>query len=343
MNPTYLITGVTGHLGLTLAKILTAAGEKVRGLILPNDSLRDHVPKQVDLFIGDVCDKHSLRSFFAAEDNSPRILLHTAGIISISSRFDEKVHEVNVNGTKNVISLCEETGVSKTVYVSSVHAIAEPPDGQTIYETTNFTPKQVIGLYAKTKAEATSLVLDAAKNGLNAIVVHPSGLLGPNDYGRGHLTQLLLDYESGRLTAYVDGGYDFVDVRDVASGILSASLNGVSGECYILSGKFFKVRDLIHAFQNAVGKRRAKTCLPMWFVRLTAPLCECYYRLRKQPPLFTSYSLYTLRSNANFSHEKAEKFLNYHVRPLEETVKDAVEFLRECGRMPQNRYKKAPT
>ena len=97
----------------------------------------------------------------------------------------------------------------------------------------------MIGPYAKTKAEATQAVLEAVKQGLNAVVVHPSGIIGPYDNGNNHIVKLAKDYISGKLLAGVIGGYDFVDVRDVAKGCIAAVDKGEVGECYILSNRFY--------------------------------------------------------------------------------------------------------
>ncbi len=100
-----------------------------------------------------------------------------------------------------------------------------------IFEADDFDPAAVHGLYARTKAEAPRLVLAAGQAGLDVSVVHPSGICGPYDCGAGHLTQLFIDYYKGRLTACVAGGYDFVDVRDVADGIIAAAQKGKPGAC----------------------------------------------------------------------------------------------------------------
>ncbi|MEG1887771.1 MAG: NAD-dependent epimerase/dehydratase family protein, partial [Oscillospiraceae bacterium] len=221
----------------------------------------------------------------------------------------------------------------RLVHVSSVHAIPETPEGSTISETYTFNPDDVIGLYAKTKSEATAYVLNAAQNGLNASVVHPSGISGPYDYGRGHLTTLITDYCNHRLTAAVNGGYDFVDVRDVADGIISCCDNGRQGECYILSNKYFDVKQILFMLHEITGKREIKCILPLWFAKLTAPLAETYYKLLKQPPLFTSYSIYTLNSNSNFSHDKAAEELGYQPRDMKETLRDTVNWLADQGRI----------
>lgn len=92
-----------------------------------------------------------------------------------------------------------------------------------ITEVTDFNSDSVEGLYAKTKAETARYVMDAVKNqNLNACIIHPSGIIGPNDFSKSHLTQLVKQVSTGKLFACVKGGYDFVDVRDVVDGIINA-------------------------------------------------------------------------------------------------------------------------
>ncbi len=219
------------------------------------------------------------------------------------------------------------------VHTSSVHAIPEKSHGETITEVSEFDPKSVHGLYAKTKAAASQIVLNAVKQGLNAFIVHPSGIIGPGDYGRTHLTQLVISYLNGTLTACVNGGYDFVDVRDVADGIISCVENGRAGECYILSNQFYTIQEVLDDLHEITGKRRLKSVLPLWFAKLTAPLAEVWYKMLRQPPLYTSYSLYTLESNGNFSHEKATQELGYHPRSMKDTLTDMAYWLESYNRI----------
>ncbi len=334
MSELYLLTGAAGHLGTALIKQLIEQQKAVRALVLPGEM---HLSKLVDsgaeIVYGDVRSLESLEPFFANPEGRDLVVIHAAGIVSIASRYVKMVQDVNVTGTKNIVELCKKHRVKRLVYVSSVHAIPEAPQGQTICEISQFDPQKVTGLYAKTKAEATQLVLDAAAEGLNACVVHPSGIIGPYDYGHGHLTQLIIDYLKGRLTACVNGGYDFVDVRDVAAGILSCCEKGEPGQCYILSGAYVDVKDLLFLLHEITGKRAIRTILPRWFAKCTAPLAELYYKLLRQPPLYTSYSLYTLAVNAKFSHEKASGLLGYQPRPLRQTLEDTASWLKAHGRV----------
>lgn len=330
MGQIYLVTGAAGHLGNVITKQLIENGESVRALVLAKEK---RIPEKADIFIGDIRDKESIRPCFENLNGHELLVIHCAGIVSITSKVDKTLYDVNVTGTKNVVDLCIEYSVSKLVYISSVHAIMEKPKGIIIKETTEFNPDNVVGAYAKTKAEATSYVLDAARKGLNACVVHPSGIIGPYDYGGGHINALIIDYCKRRLTSGVNGGYDFVDVRDVASGIISASEKSDKGECYILSNRYYKISELLGMLHDITGKREIKRFLPLMFVKITAPLAELYYKILKQPPLFTSYSIYTLNSNALFSHQKATDELGYKTRDMRETLTDTVYWLKGEGRI----------
>lgn len=331
MNEKYLITGVAGHLGSAIIRELLKRDQFVRGLVLPGEK---NIPEgDWEVFYGDVCDKESLKNLFRDVDGAKVIVIHCAGIVSIASGFIQKVYDVNVKGTKNIVDLCEQHKIHQLIYVSSVHAIPEKPKGEAIVEIDRFDPDDVVGLYAKTKSEATAYVLDARKRGLNVNVVHPSGICGPFDMGRGHLTALVVDYYKGRLRAGIKGGYDFVDVRDVANGIISCCEKGKPGECYILSNRYFSVEEILELLHQLTGKRRIKTYLPHWFVKLTAPLAETYYRILRRPPLFTSYSIFTLTTNSLFSHEKASNLLGYTTREMRQTLGDTVEWLKDQGRL----------
>ena len=331
MDKLYLITGAAGHLGTALVDNLLRDKKQVRLLVLPGEK---HIPAgDMEIYYGDVRDKTSLLGFFANPLDKDLIVIHCAGIVSIASKYSQNVYDVNVTGTKNIVDLCREFKVKKLVHVSSVHAIPEKPHGEKISETEDFDPEKVVGLYAKTKAEATKYVLEAAKGGLDASVVHPSGICGPFDYGRGHLTALVMDFYNGRLVAAIDGGYDFVDVRDVAAGVLACCEKGKKGECYILSGKYFTIRQVLYYLHEITGKKEIKSFLPLWFVKATAPLAENYYKIRNQPPLFTAYSIYTLNTNAVFSNNKAREELGYTTRDFKKTLQDTVDWLREKGRI----------
>ena len=328
MNRIYIVTGANGHLGSAVVRELSLAGKSCRALVLPGESTDKLNGLDCQIYRGNVLDSESLKEIFSFGLDTQAVVIHCAGIVTVSSRQNQKVFDVNVNGTKNIVDLCIKNKVWKMIHVSSVHAIPTLEKGKIITEVDHFDPDKVVGYYAKTKAIASQYVLDCCALGLNACIVHPSGILGPYDYGTGHLTHMVIDYTDNSLKACVHGGYDFVDVRDVALGIISAVDSGKKGQCYILSNHYYEVSDILGMLSNITHQKRIKTILPMWFAKMTAPLAELYYKIKNNPPLFTSYSLYTLTSNALFSHEKASRELGYTTRPMLETLNDTVSWLK---------------
>lgn len=316
----YLITGATGNLGLELTRRISEQGAEVCALLLPRDKQEYLLPAGVTVCYGDVGDKMSLADFFSG-DLGEACLIHCAGLIAIASCPPKNLRRINVDGTRNIIELCAERGVGRVIYVSSVHAIPEGGKGHVIRERAAFSPSAVKGHYAKSKAEATAIALSAARRGLNLSVVHPSGILCPSDKGTGNVSATILSYCRGTLPLAVKGGYDFVDVRDVADGILSCAEKGHSGECYILSGQYATLQDILE-YVRKVFCGKPVLYLPLWVAKLIAPFYELISLLKKKPLFLTPYSVYTLGSNACFSREKATTELDYHPRELTETLQD---------------------
>ena len=330
MKKIYIITGANGFLGNNIIRILEKdADNEIRAFVLKDDSIKSLENLNCKIYYGDVTNKESLSSIFENTNGKEVFVIHCAAIVYIKSKYNPLIYNVNVNGTKNIVDKVLELN-AKLVYVSSVHAIPEKPNNDLITEVTNFNPDDVYGLYAKTKAEAAKYVMDAIKNkNLNACIVHPSGIIGPNDFGNSHLTQLIKVVSSGKLFACVKGGYDFVDVRDVAKGVTNACKNGIKGECYILSNRYITIKELCDLICDLQKRKRIKIILPISIAKLIAPLFELYYNLKKETPLFTKYSLYTLSSNANFSNKKARQYLDFKNRSIEDTIKDTTKWINK--------------
>ena len=322
----YLVTGATGFLGRVVAEELVRRKAQVHALVLHDDPYTDLLPKEVRTVIGDVCDKSSLSDFFADAD-SRTCVIHCAGIVSVASRPGPRLYQVNVGGTWKVLRQCMEHDVGKMVYVSSVHAIPEKPKGCIISEDCEFSPGLVDGDYAKSKAAATELVFDAAERGLNASIVFPSGIIGPGDLQGGSFTSMAKSFLSGKLPFAVRGGYDFVDVRDVARGILTCSESGEPGKGYILSGCYVTIRRMLQLVGKAAKLRYRSICLPLGLARLAAPYYERRSLRERKPLFFTPYSVSVLASNGQFSHAAASERFAYQPRPIEETLGDMTAWL----------------
>ena len=219
--------------------------------------------------------------------------------------------------------------MGKMVYVSSVHAIPERPKGCIITEDCEFSPGLVDGDYAKSKATATELVFAAAERGLNASIVFPSGIIGPGDLQGGSFTSMAKSFLAGKLPLAVRGGYDFVDVRDVANGILACSESGEPGKGYILSSCYVTIRRMLQLVGKAAKLKYRPICLPLGLARLAAPYYERQSLRERKPLFFTPYSVSVLASNGQFSHAAASERFAYQPRPIEETLGDMTAWLLE--------------
>ena len=324
MKKLWLVTGATGHVGTVLVAALRQRGAQVRALVLPGGSAS--APPNVEMFEGDIRNRESLIPFFDRGDYDYVSLIHCAALITIASKRDPEVWNVNVHGTENVMRLARETGVDRVVCVSSVHAIPERPAGETITEVGSFSPDLVHGQYAKSKAAAAQIVMRYAKAGLNVSVVHPSGIIGPGDTeSRNHMIRTIRAMAEGRISVGLRGGYDFVDSRDVAAGILGCEEKGRPGECYILNGHYIGVLELVNTVRRLRGKKTTRLEAPRFIAKSIAPAVEWFsHAFRREAPLLTPYSVYTLHANGRFSHEKAAREFGYRPRPLEESIRDSL-------------------
>lgn len=330
----WIVTGAEGFLGNNLVRELVTRGERVRSCVFESETPTSLEGLNTELVTLDVTNSESVMRAFEHGSNQEAIVVHCAGVVSIANKVSAATRTVNVDGTKRVLEACSATGINKLVYVSSVHAIPEPDQDVLINEidlAQGFDANLVVGDYAKTKTEATKMVLQA--DDLWRVVVHPSGMIGPGDFAETHMTRMVRDTMSGNLKALVDGGYDFVDVRDVVNGIIAAATKGTNGRSYIFSGHFTKVTDMVRSVANFAGRSSNFGVMPMWFAELTAPLAELYYRLRGTKPLYTRYSLHTLRAPAKFSHDRATSELGFSPRPLSDTLRDTVAWLTSNKRI----------
>ncbi|MGC8545973.1 MAG: NAD-dependent epimerase/dehydratase family protein [Athalassotoga sp.] len=321
-----VVTGATGHIGNVLVKEIVKRGEKVRAFVMPSESLTPLAGLDVEYFYGDVRDIKSLQEGF----RDAKIVYHLAGIVSISKK-SKNIFDVNVGGTQNVIKACLDCKVERLVYMSSIHAFVEPPKGVPIKETKSFDPSKVVGEYAKSKAMATIAVLESIDRGLDAVIVHPTGVIGPYEYKLSNIGQMIYNFMKGKIHFYINGTYDFVDVRDVVDGTILACEKGRRGENYILSGEQITVKSIFEILSKAFDVKCPSVEIPTWIARLAAPIFELSHDLFKKSDqqTYTAYSIHTLLSNSLTSHEKASKELGYSPRSIEISIKDTAKWISE--------------
>lgn len=314
-----LVTGSTGHLGNVLVRLLVALGKNVRAMVAPfEDTLPiDDLP--VEIVKGDIRDY----DFVQRVCKDVEAVYHLAAVISILGK-GRMVYDINVGGTENIIKACRKNSVGRLVYVSSVHAFSEPRPGSLIDESIPIDPERTSGDYAKSKAIATIKVLNSVKEGLNTVVICPTGIIGPYDWRVSEMGNLLLLYSKNLLKVGIEGSFDFVDVRDVATLLIGACEKAEKGELFIASGYYITIRALFQMLQKIRPSKSVNIFLPSCIAYPISLFTSIHYLVKKKKPLLTPYSVHTLTRNYVYSHKKATDLLGYNPRPLLDSLKDAL-------------------
>jgi dihydroflavonol-4-reductase len=313
------VTGATGHLGNVLVRELLRRGKRVRVLVEPSDDLRPLSDLPIEIVRGDVTRKETLAGAFSGVD----LVFHMAGVVSISSLDVDLVRTVNVDGTRNVVEAVQRAGVRRLVYTSSVHAFTEPPSGGVLVETAGYDPALAPGDYGKAKAEASCIVLEAIRRGQDAVIVNPTAVLGPFDFRISEMGELLRMFARRRLPAVVDGGYDFVDVRDVASGHLLAAEKGRAGESYLLTGGRMSVRELMRVLGDEAGRAPPRLVLSLPVAAAIARFAPAWERITGRRALLTPYAVHTISIDFEIRDRKAREELGFTSMPVEQSLRDA--------------------
>ena len=320
-----IVTGATGLLGNVLVRELVSRGRDVKVFIRKTSDTVCFNGCEVEKLYGDVLDLDSLVRAFKDAEN----IYHLASEISIMPGPNKNLREVNLTGANNVIKACFQSGIKRLIYTSSIHAFKEVKNVSTIDESLPFDPFNPMGEYNRTKAMASLAVKEGVREGLDAVIVCPTAVMGPYDFKISNLGSLVIEYCSKRQKIIIDGAYNFVDVRDVAVGHILAAEKGKTGETYILSGQRLTIPGLMSMLEDLTGIPAPKHKLPQWLAYAVAFITPVYYKLSGNKPVFTTYSIKTVKSNSFISHKKASEELGYSTRPIRETIEDNIKWFKE--------------
>jgi dihydroflavonol-4-reductase len=257
-------------------------------------------------------------------------VIHAAARISIHGDPDGSVYRTNTEGTRHVLEACTRAGVKRLIHLSSVHAVMELPLDEPFDERRPY-KAEGSSRYDLSKAVSEQYLLDHTRNGkLETVIVRPSSVVGPLDARPSEMGKALIDMYLGKVPLLPQGGYDFVDVRDVARSIIAALEKGRHGEVYLLCGKYQRLADLAAMAGKVTGKKMPGFTVPISLLYLLLPLVKAYGRLLGAAPQFTRESLTALEhGHPHMDARKAREELGHQVRPMEETLKDFYAWQKE--------------
>lgn len=209
----------------------------------------------------------------------------------------------------------------------------ELPHGQRMKEPAQFVQEESLGVYGQSKAMASQRVLNAAKSGLNACIVMPSGILGPGDAACGPVTSGLLMQMRGEVSVGLKGTFNLCDVRDLANGIFLAVEKGKAGESYILANEIVTYPEFATLTAQEGHCKKPMFYLPKGVANFAADILEKQAKKSGKKPALTRYEIYNLARNNEFDSTKARQELGYTSRPYRETIHDEIAWLKQTHKI----------
>jgi dihydroflavonol-4-reductase len=320
--PTTLVTGATGQLGSHLVRALADRGDELRLLIRRDSDTAVLEGVEHERVTGDITDRRAVRRAVEGVDR----VFHLAASNSLDPAEADRTFAVNAGGTALIASEALAAGVTRMVHASSVAAIGPASRGGRADETHPYTIAHLGIAYANSKHEAEAEVLRAAAQGLDAVIINPTFTLGPpigktTSMSIGVVRRFLLR----RIPAYVDGGLNVVDARDVAAGAIRADEKGRCGERYILGGRNFTMQRLFADLSRISG-------VPVPPVRLSPWLAVGSAEVAERLHLGLGFTVDEVRSASlwwTYSAAKAKRELDFSARPHEETLEATLEATKE--------------
>jgi len=317
------VTGATGHVGVNLVKSLVSRGFDVAILVRKNPGAFNGLDvKQVK---GDVLLPDSLVDLCKDAD----VVIHLAALITVGSKMNGGVVAINVDGTKNIVTVARKSGVRKFIHFSSVDTLVHKPINEVMDETRPIS-NSTSNPYEYTKAIAEKWVLEQQSKDFDVVVLNPSVIVGPEDLGPSLMGSFICDAITGAIPGVIPGGYDFVDVRDVVNATINSIEKGRGGEKYIISGRWVSVKEVSDLLADVSGAKRKLPVYPLWLAKLGIPFLYMFSKLKGTQPIYNSESLSILQSsNRKISAHKAKVELDFHSRPLVETLSDTYRWFKE--------------
>jgi dihydroflavonol-4-reductase len=322
-----LVTGATGFVGGAVARALIRAGVDVRALARSQSDWQNLSTLPVERVEGDLLDPPSLLTALAGCQQ----LYHVAAYYALWAKDPAVFYDVNVTGTRNMLTAARQVGIERTVYCSTIGAIGLPVGGGLGTEDTPVSLEQMAGHYKRSKYLAEQEVLKLAREGLPVVIVNPSAPVGAGDVKPTPTGQVIVDFMKGRMPAYIETGMNIVDVDDVAIGHLLAMEKGRLGERYILGCKNLMLQDVFEILSRLTGVRAPSVRLPRSLVLPLAYMNQWMAHLTGHPPRIPLEGVKMAKYRMHYDCRKAIHELGIPQTSPEIALEKAVRWFRAHG------------
>ncbi|HSN61438.1 MAG TPA: SDR family NAD(P)-dependent oxidoreductase [Ferruginibacter sp.] len=318
-----LVTGGSGLLGTALIKELLHQGKKVKAIYnkTPLQHFNSNHLQQVPC---DILDVISLEDVMQGVTH----IYHCAGLVSFNKKDVDHLYKINVEGTANIVNAALNADVKKIVHVSSVAALGRLREEEAIHEKMNWTPETSNSKYGESKYLGEMEVWRGIAEGMEAVIVNPTIILGPGDWNDGSTAIFKSVYNE--FPWYANGSTGFVDVRDVVKAMTRLMESDISSERFIISAHNETYRNLFDAIADAFNKKRPHKEVTPFLAKLVSKLEALKSRFTGKKPLVTKETAATAIAKVKFDNSKLLKFLhNFEYMPLQQTVTDTCSILQQ--------------
>ena len=322
-----LVTGATGFIGSSVVRRLLDRGREVRCYVEPGADRGTLSGLDVEIVEGDVLDRDAL----AAALKGCNKLYHLAAIYKLWLPNRRRMYDVNVEGSQVVLLAAQRAGLERIVYTSSIAAVGHRPGKQLASEETEFDSWNEANDYIRSKWLSERLALAFAREGLPVVVVNPAFPFGERDTGPTPTGGLIVEALRGKVPGYLEGGFNAVDVDDVAEGHVLADEKGKLGERYILGAHNLSHREFYEAVTRAAKMAPIARRLPARLLLGMAWAMERYAESSKHPPMITRKAIRYANQYVWFDCSKARNELGMPQTPLEESIDKAIRWFSDNG------------
>ena len=321
------ITGASGLLGANLAAAAVKSGHRVIATKRSGTKVAHLADLEIEWRDAELASRDALAAAFAGAE----AVFHCAAAVGVMREVTREMRETNVTGTQNVIDACIAAGVTRLVHTSSVVAIGLTTNGVPCDETAtwNFDREGLLDAYAITKHEAEQLV-HAARDRIDAVIVNPTYMFGPRD-ARPSSGGMIIKVVQRKVPGWTEGYNNFVDVCDVARGMLAAWQQGRRGERYILGGHDMTYREVFERIAKVAGVRPPRLRIPLPIAKLVGRVGDAIEARGREPLVNSTQIRYAYTDKFRFASQKASKELGYAYGPLEPAIADALGWFRQHG------------